>query len=335
VQAVTYSAFGGPEILQVVVKEPLEPGHREVRVEIVRSGVNPTDWKARRGLTSTDPLPDQVPGHDGAGVIDAVGSGVDTLAVGDRVWVWEAAHARTEGTAQELVVLPADHVVVLPETASFDLGACLGIPFLTAHRCLTSIESGPGSLGPGALEGRTVLVAGGAGAVGNAAIQLARWSSATVISTVSSSEKERLATAAGSDRVINYRTSDVLAEIRRMVPRGVDCIVEVAPGANAHLDSRAIAPHGTIAIYAIADALIPGRILVRSARIQYVLVYTVPPESKIQAVRDVSSALAGGSLKVGRNAGLPLHHFPLSQAADAHAAVEGGAVGKVLIDVPS
>lgn len=319
--------------MRLVNKEPSEPAAGELRVRIVRSGVNPTDWKARRGLTSTDLPVDQVPGHDGAGVIDSLGPGVDTFSVGDRVWVWEAAYGRTEGTAQELAVVPATHAVELPGEASFEVGASLGIPFLTAHRCLTSIEDGPRSLGPGSLEDRTVLVAGGAGAVGNAAIQLARWSSATVISTVSSPEKERLAAAAGSDAVINYRTSDVGVEVRRIAPRGVDCIVEVAPDANAQADSRAIAPHGTIAVYAMADANFPARILVRNARIQYVLVYTVPLGAKNQAVRDVSAALRAGALRVGRDAGLPLHHFPLERSADAHAAVEGGAIGKVLIDV--
>jgi NADPH2:quinone reductase len=258
---------------------------------------------------------------------------VDTLSVGDAVWVWEAAFDRTEGTAQEFTVLPADRVVALPDPTSYDLGASLGIPFLTAHRCLTTLEGGPSSLGPGSLEGRTILVAGGAGAVGNAAIQLARWSSANVISTVSGPEKELLALAAGSHHVVNYRTADTVTEIRNLAPHGVDCIVEVAPDTNSSLDAKVIASHGTIAIYAMADALLPARILVRNARIQYVLVYTVPPPAKRQAVRDVSAALRDRALGVGPDKGLPLHHFRLSQTAEALNAVERGAVGKVLIDV--
>ena len=317
-----------------MVDRPLiEPGPGDVRVRVVRSGVNPTDWKARKGLTGTHLVSDQVPGQDGSGVVDAVGKGVATVGLDQRVWVWEAAYGRNVGTAQELVVLPAHHVVPLPETASFDLGASLGIPFLTADRCLTITDSGPRSLGPGTLRNRTVLVAGGAGAVGNAAIQLAHWSEAEVIATVSGPAKAKLAHAAGARHTIDYRSEDVVAEVRRVAPDGVDCIVEVAPEANAVVDSKVLAAHGAIAIYAVGDGTFPTRLLYRSARIQYVLVYTVPAEAKAQAVRDVSSALRDGALRVGVDAGLPLHHFPLERTGDAHDAVENGAVGKVLIDV--
>src|SRR5262249_3636203 len=154
---------------------------------------------------------------------------------------WEAAWRRADGTAQESLVLPARQAVPLPDGASFDLGASLGIPFLTAHRCLTVAEGGPDRLSPGALAGRTVLVAGGAGAVGNAAIQLARWAGATVVATVSGDAKARLATAAGAQHVVNYREPGADQAIRAVAPDGVHIVVEVAPGANARLDGEVLA----------------------------------------------------------------------------------------------
>jgi len=309
-----------------------------VRVRMHRAGVNPTDWKFRIGDGSGQPVdPPQVPGQDGAGVVDAVGEGVEAALHGLRVWLWEAAYQRPDGTAQEFAIVPARRVVTLPDIASFDLGAALGVPFITAHRCLTVTEEGPRRLGPGTLSGRTVLVAGGAGAVGNAAIQLARWSDATIIATVSSPAKGHLAAAAGADHVINYRQQDVAAEIRKIAPAGVDTIVEVAPAQNAGLDAAVLARFGSVAIYANngGDQLtLPVRaLMVPNARWQFVLLYTAPPEAKEMAVVDISAALYDGAIQVGAEAGLPLHHYPLSDTREAHAAVENGAVGKVLIDL--
>ena len=275
-----------------------------------------------------------VPNQDGAGTVDAVGEGVDAAREGERVWLWEAAWQRANGTAQEYVVLPERQAVRLPDDVSFDAGASLGIPALTAHRCLTVSELGPTRLEPGALADRTVLVAGGAGAVGHAAIQLARWSGARVLTTVSGDEKARLAQAAGAQHVVNYRSRDALDQIRSLAPDGVDVVVEVAPGPNAALDAAVLAPNGTVAMYAGGDfGLSVGELMSRNLRYQFVLVYTVPPAAKDQAVTDISAAADDGALPDGDDAGLPLHRFQLDQAADAHAAVEGGAVGKVLIDV--
>jgi NADPH2:quinone reductase len=182
-----------------------------------------------------------------------------------------------------------------------------------------------------------VLVAGGAGAVGNAAIQLARWAGATVVTTVSSAEKADLARAAGADVVVNYRTGDAAAAIRHAAPDGVDIVVEVAPGANRALNEAVVSTAGTIAVYASdgpGDLALPVfPLMVKNAGYQFLLVYTVPAAAKAHAVDDVSAAVAAGALRVGEDAGLPLHHFPLDQAAAAHAAVEAGVVGKVLIDV--
>ena len=339
-RAVVYSETGAPDVMRLVERPVPEPGPGEVRVEVVVSGVNPTDWKTRRGASVAGgalPFPELVPNQDGAGVVDAIGDGVERLRLGDRVWLWEAAWQRPDGTAQEYVALPERHAVPFPDGASFDLGASLGIPALTAHRCLTVAELGPRSLSPGSLSGRTVLVAGGAGAVGHAAIQLARWAGARVVATVSSEEKAGLARAAGADAVVNYRTPQATDEIKAFAPAGADVIVEVAPAANAALDTEVAAADATVACYAAQPdrtlELSPGTLMARNVRYQFVLVYTVPREAKDQAVADVAEAVRDGALPVGADAGLPLHRFPLDQTAAAHAAVEAGAVGKVLIDV--
>ena len=337
-RAITYRQNGDPDVLTLVDKPLSEPGPGEVRVRIHRSGVNPTDWKSRRGTRPGNPVdPPQVPNQDGSGVVDAVGPGAEAALLGLRVWVWEAAYQRPEGTAQEYALVPAHQVVHLPDSASFDLGAALGVPFLTAHRALTVTEDGPLRLGPGTLQGRTVLVAGGAGAVGNAAIQLARWSDATVLTTVSSPEKANLAARAGADHVIDYRQHDVVAEVRKIAPDGVSTIVEVAAAANADIDVGVIGRHGSVAVYAddgAAPLSLPVRpLMVENARWQFVLVYTAPADWKRRAIADVSAAVLDGAVRVGEEAGLPLHHFPLERTADAHAAVEAGAVGKVLVDV--
>jgi len=339
VRAIEYSVTGDPDVLTLVDRPLPEPGPGEVRVRIHRSGVNPTDWKSRRGAGPGAVVqPAQVPNQDGSGVVDAVGQGVESALHGLRVWIWEAAHERPAGgTAQEYAVVPARHVVFLPDVASFDLGASLGVPFLTAHRCLTVTEDGPTRLGPGTLQGRTVLVAGGAGAVGNAAIQLARWSDATVITTVSSPRKANLAARAGADHVLDYTTQDVAAEVRAIAPHGVNTVVEVSPKVNAALDAQVLARHGSVAVYANNggnEVELPVRpLMAPNARWQFVLVYNAPDDWRARALEDVSGAVLTGAVRVGEEAGLPLHHFTLEQTAAAHAAVEEGTVGKVLIDV--
>ena len=334
-RAITYRRPGGPDVLELTDRPVPEPGHGEVRVRVAFSGVNPTDWKSR---STADPGPDgKIPDQDGSGTIDAVGQGVDPVLIGERVWIWEAAYQRAWGTAAEYTVVPARQTVLLGATPSFELGAALGVPFLTAHRCLTVAESLPDRLAAGSLTGHTVLVQGGAGAVGNAAIQLARWAEATVIATVSSPEKAQLAAAAGADHVINYRQQDVAAEVRKIAPKGADAIVEVNPAVNAAIDAQVLALHGAVAMYADdagAEITIPVRSqMMLNARWQFVLLYTEPARSKEYGVEDVNAAVLDGAVHVGRDAGLPLHVFPLEQAAQAHQAVQDGVIGKVLIDV--
>lgn len=337
-RAVVYDRTGGPEVLRLVDRPDPRPEPGEVVVRVAVSGVNPTDWKNRAGKRSGDTLafPEVTPNQDGAGTIVAVGSGVDPARIGERVWVWEAAWERAFGTARELVAIPVRQAVPLPSGASFDLGASLGIPGMTAHRALTVADEGPDHLAPGLLDGRTVLVAGGAGAVGHAAIELACWAGATVITTVSSPEKAALATAAGAHHVVNYRTGDAAAAIRDAAPDGADIIVEVAPVANAELDSAVVAANGTITAYASEEPplSVPVRPAMRlNTRYQFMLVYTMPDAAKGRAVEDLAAAVAAGAMRVGQSAGLPLHRFPLERTGEAHAAVEGGAVGKVLVDV--
>jgi NADPH2:quinone reductase len=334
VRAVVFTEPGPSSVLTLVDRDLPEPGPGEVRVRVVRSGVNPTDWKRRQQPL---PAPEISPGQDGAGVVDAVGDGVDGLSPGDRVWVLLAQRERAYGTAAEYTVQDASHVVRLPEAASYDLGASIGVPTITAHRALTSVEFGPSRLGPGSMNGMTVLVAGGAGAVGNAAIQLGRWAGATVVTTVSSPEKAALAAAAGAQHVVNYREGDTEAAILAMAPDGVDLVVEVAPAQNNELDLAVTKVHATVAIYANNggdEFTVPLRpTFSKNLRYQYLILYTLDDRLLRAAVEDVSAALDAGVLRVGDDAGVPLHHFPLDQAAAAHDAVENGAVGKVLLDI--
>jgi NADPH2:quinone reductase len=336
-RAIIYRGNGDPEVLELVDREVPAPGVGEVRVRVVVSGVNPTDWKTRSGATNPLQFPEVTPHLDGAGVIDAVGEGVDRSRVGQRVWLWMATAGRPTGTAAEFTVVPAERAVPLPDEAGFELGASLGVPALTAHRALTVSEDGPRRLRPGALDGKVVLAAGGAGAVGHAVIQIARWAGATVISTISGPEKARLATAAGAHHVVNYRDDDPAGEIREIAPEGVDMVAEVALGANLALDLAVLRTRGTIATYA-NDGGRPVELDVRqnmtlNSRFQFLVLYTAGFDVLTAAVEDVAAAVRDGALPVGEEHGLPLVRFPLDQTAAAHRAVENGAVGKVLVDV--
>jgi len=330
-KAIVYERTADPSVLELVDRPVPEPGAGEVLVRMAVSGANPTDWKSRR---SSAPKGWQIPGQDGAGVIEAVGTGVDAELIGERVWIWEAAWQRPWGTAAEYTLVPVRQTVPLGD-ASFELGASLGIPFLTAHRCLTAGELMPDALRAGALADHTVLVQGGAGAVGNAAIQLARWADATVIATVSSPEKAQLAAAAGASLVINYREQDVVEEVRKIAPDGVHTIVEVSPARNASTDAQVIRQGGAVCVYADdggAEMTVPVRpLFALNSRWQFVLVYTEPKAAKAQGVVDVAAAANQGGIRVGADAGLPLHTYPLADAAAAHQAVEDSVVGKVQI----
>jgi NADPH2:quinone reductase len=333
-RAAVFEEPGPAAVLQIVERETPPPGAGEVRVRIVLSAVNPTDTGTRAGRGVPDGVaPPRVPNQDGSGVVDAVGDGVTGLEPGDRVWVWDASYARANGTAQEYVVLPRRQVVRMNEDVPFEVGAALGIPALTAHRCLTLASDGPARLAPDALEGRTVLVAGGAGAVGNAAIQLAKWAGATVLTTVSSKEKADLADAAGADAVINYREEDVAARVKELAPGGAQIVVEVNTE-NLRTDLSAVAPGGNIAIYVAGEVTIPSfKAMLKNVSLDFVLTYTTTTQEKDDAVAAVAEAVNAGAFRVGAEAGLPILRYPFERVADAHEAVEQNAVGKVVIQI--
>ncbi|QIQ02553.1 NADPH:quinone reductase [Streptomyces liangshanensis] len=335
-RAVVYSEQGSIDVLSLVEREPGEPGPGEVRVRIVRSGVNPSDWKNREGVMGPMSFPEVVPNSDGAGYVDALGEGVDGLAVGDRVWATIASAGRPTGTAQEYTVLPAYRVFPLADGLSFDLGT-LGVPAVTAHSALTRSDGGPSRLAPGSLTGRTVLVQGGAGAVGNAAIQLAVWAGAQVVATVSSDTKAALATAAGAHHTVDYTRGDIVDPVRAFAPDGVDIVVEVAPAANFAADLKLVKPRGTIASYSNdgGDDLGVGvtALLWANARVEWVVIPALDPAHLRAAAEDITAAATAGAFRAGEEAGLPLHHFPLDRTAEAHAAAESGTVGKILVDV--
>jgi NADPH2:quinone reductase len=243
---------------------------------------------------------------------------VDQARIGERVWLWLTAVGSCWGTAAEWTVLPARQAVALPDGASFELGASLGVPAMTAHVCL--FADGP-------VNGQTVLVAGGAGAVGHYAIELAKRAGAGVIATVSGPEKAALAEQAGADLVVNYRSPDAADQIKALGP--VDRVVEVALGANLELDLAVTRPHGTVVTYAAepVNPELPVRAcMTANLTLRFVLLYGVPMTALDQAAADITAALAAGELT-----GLPVHTFPLAEIATAHEAAEGGAVGKVIV----
>ena len=319
-RAAVYRVTGAArDVLRIEEVGRPEPGPGEVLVRVHASGVNPTDFKTRAGATARPIDEFQIPHQDGAGVIEAVGAGVDPARVGERVWVWLAAFGRRWGTAAEWTVVPARQANRLPDGASFELGASLGVPAMTAHYCL--FADGP-------VAGKTVLVAGGAGAVGHYAIELAKHAGARVVTTVSSPEKAALAARAGADLVVNYRDPDALEQIKAFVPVA-DRVGEVALGANLALDLAIAGPSTVVVSYAAdgPDPVLPVRAcMTANVTLRFVLLYGVPAAALDAAATDVTAALAAGALT-----GLPAHRFPLSEIAAAHEAAERGAVGKVIV----
>ncbi len=322
-RAAVYERHGAAaDVLRVDDIDRPEPGPGEVRVRMELSGINPTDWKSRSGATPRPVDVFQVPHHDGTGVIDAVGEGVNASRVGQRVWTFLAAAGRRWGTAAQWSVVPARQAVPLADSASAELGACLGVPAMTAHRCL--FADGP-------VEGKNVLVAGGAGAVGHFAIELAKYYGAGVVTTVSGPQKAELARSAGADLVVNYRDADAADQVRAFAPQ-MDRIVELALGANIDLDLAVSGPQTHLVDYAAepADPVLPvRRCMNANVTLRFILLYGVPAAALDRAAADISAAAAAGALSP-----LPITRYPLDEVVAAQQAVESNAVGKVVVEIP-
>jgi NADPH2:quinone reductase len=311
------------DVLTVGEMDDPQPQAGEVRIRIAASGVNPGDVKKRQNAYGYGmPYPRVIPHSDGAGTVDAVGEGVSQEWIGQRVWCYGAQTHRPFGTAAEYTAVPVAQAVPLPPNVSFEQGACLGIPGITAHRAVHVA---------GSVEERTVLVQGGAGAVGAFAIQLAHRAGARVIATCRSESDQTIAARAGADMVL-LSDETLVERIREVAPDGVHHIVEVAFGANIETDIEILAQGGSIATYAsnIFRPEIPYWPLVFSnASIFFIGSDDVPMEAKIEAVRMINQALAAGwqGLEIAEK-------FPLDKIAAAHEFVERSAkYGRVIVAI--
>jgi NADPH2:quinone reductase len=324
-RAAWYSQLGGPEVLTVGDRETPEPGPGEVRVRLATSGVNPSDWKARkRGRDGKMPFETIVPHSDGAGTIDAVGVGVDAARIGRRAWVMNGQWKRPFGTAAEYICQAEKYVVDLPDGADLAEAACFGIPFLTAYRAV---------MYDGAVAGKTILVSGGAGAVGHHAIQVANANGARVLTTISSDEKAAYAKAAGADETINYRSEDVAKRVQDITGGlGADRIVELNISANAPLYDRILAPRGVAVIYGTNDpvAEVPAQAFIpRGAELKWFIVYELLDADRETGIAALNAMLAAGTLKTTVAA-----RFPLAEIQAAHRMVEEARhMGNVVLDV--
>ena len=301
-----------------------KPGPSEVRVRVAVSSVNPTDVKRRKEGRELGKFPRIVPDNDGAGTIDAVGDGVAKSRIGERVWVFAAQHGRPFGTAAEYTCVPSRFAIPLPDGVSFADGACLGVPAVTAHRCLFS---------GGSLRGLPVLVTGGTGRVGGYAIQMAKRAGAFVVATASAPKLGQLKDL-GADMALDYRAADLADQIKAATGgKGIARIVETEFGANVALAPKILAPNGTIATYASDSAPEPkipfGPLMVLNTTVQFVFIYGMPESAQDAAFADITEMLGQGALahRVGAR-------FPLARLALAHEAVERGqATGSVLVDI--
>ena len=326
-RAAYYDEIGpAAAVIRIGEVETPTPGPGELLVRLGASGVNPHDVKRRSGWLGVDTdCPRVIPHNDGAGLIEAVGDGVPRERIGERVWTFGGRRGSCFGTAAEYIALAADLAQPLPQSASFAEGACIGAPAATAHMAV--LRDGP-------VAGRTVLVAGGAGAVGHYAIQFAKLASATVLTTVSSPAKAAHARAAGADQVIDYKTEDVIARVRALTDgAGVDRVVEVDFGANVAIDAAIIKPGGVIASYsstAVREPVLPYySFAFKGVTLHMLQAYIMPPAALHAMIADIAERVADGALThtVARR-------FPLAETAAAHEALESGQViGKVVVEI--
>ena len=324
-RAVWYDRQGPAREVIVTGELPTpEPGLGEVRVKLHASGVNPSDTYRRRGAVPAE-YPRVIPNSDGAGEVDAVGPDMARSWIGKRVWLYNGQrNGRWMGTAAEYICLNADLVTELPDHVSFAEGATLGIPGMTAHGCV--FAAGP-------VQGLTILVTGGAGAVGHYAVQLAAWAGAKVIATVSGPDKAARAEAGGAAHVINYRTEDVAARVRDLTGgKGVDHVVDVDLGGNLAAVLGSVRDNGSIAYYATNGGLEPPvplrTLMARNLTVRGFVLPTSPHADRKRAQQDMAAFIAtpGRILSVAGT-------FPLYQTAEAHLSVEqGGKVGTVVVE---
>ena len=325
-KAVWYERTGAaPDVLTFGDVPTPTAGPGEVRVRLEASGVNPADGCRRGGSYRALEFERVIPNSDGAGIIDQLGDGVTRLSVGQRVWLFNGQrNGRVFGTAAEYIALAEHLVTPLPDNVSFAAGATLGIPCMTAWSCL---------FGDGPIAGQTVLVTGGAGAVGHYAVQLAKWGGARVIATVSSAFKAEQARLAGADLVIDYKTEDVIAKTMAFTERrGVNRVVDVDFGGNIATTLKMMAMNSTIAVYATngnRSPVVPMRELMeRCVALRALVLFALPPPLLAAAQADISKWLAAGT-RIHNVAA----QFALSETAQAHLAVEkGGKLGTVIVD---
>ena len=326
-QAAYYTRLGpAREVLQLGEVPTPQPGPGEVRIRLECSGVNPSDVKSRLGLRNPRmPFERVIPHSDGAGVIDAVGAGVDAARIGQRVWTWNAAWGRADGTAAQWVCLPQPQAVDLPDNVDAAAGACLGIPALTAlHAVLLG----------GGVAGRTVLVAGGAGAVGHYAVQMAsQLGAARVIASVSTQRKAELALAAGADDVVLYRDQPLAERVAELTGgHGVDRIIELDLGVNGAADLEMLRSGGQCVVYGSSQAQVQlpfFPLIAKNLQLRCFIVYHLTAAQRERAQATLSRMLERGMLQHNIAARLPLRDI-----AEAHELVESGkAVGNVVLDI--
>ncbi len=317
-KAIVYDRFGGArDVLRLEEIETPRPEAGEVTVDLLFSGVNPSDVKARAGSrpgVTRPPFPMVIPHSDGAGVISAVGEGVDAARIGERVWIWNGQWRRAFGTAACRITLPQSQAVTLPDSVDFETGAVMGIPGLTAA---FTVFSG------GEVAGKTLLIQGGAGTVGLLAVQLAKWGGAHVIATARGRGAER-AREAGADAVVDYAEPDLGGRILAANSgRPIDRIVEVEFGRNIAADTEVIAENGTICAYGSALEMEPALpfypLLFKAVTIEIALIYLLGEEERKSTIDRLDRALVEGALRC------PVERvYPLADCAAAHEAVEAG-----------
>lgn len=313
-KAAIYQKTGvASEVLKIVDLDKPTPGAGEVLVQIHASGINPSDTKTRAGIFPIQREWKRIlPHHDGAGIIEAVGEGVDAARIGQRVWLHSTEWGGADGTAAEYSIAKSVNAIILPENIDFEAGATFGVPLLTAYRAVTI---------DGAVTGKTLLVQGGAGAVGNYAIQIASQKGATVIATVSSDEKANAAKTAGAKHVINYKTDDLLQRVQEITNgTGVDHIIEVNFSANANLLPGLIKNGGFITVYGTDEFTteFPAvGAVIQQMRFEFFVVFMLPKAVLDPAIADLTDMLKAGKINA------PIHaRFPLDQIAKAHDAVD-------------